>query len=108
MRRRDVNRQHARTAVPAARRQEWLPVTVDGQLPCRTYDPDLFFADSPADIERAKVICRDCPVRQRCLTSALQRHEPWGVWGGEYFDDGIVIPRKRPLGRPRKHRAPGR
>ena len=39
-------------------------------------------------------------------TGALERREPWGVWGGELFDAGRVIPRKRPRGRPRKHPIP--
>ena len=33
---------------------------------------------------------------------ALERAEPWGVWGGELFVQGVVVPRKRPRGRPRK------
>ncbi|OLR90225.1 WhiB family transcriptional regulator [Actinokineospora bangkokensis] len=72
-------------------------------LPCRSADnPDLWFADAPADLERAKTLCGDCPVRAACLASALARHEPWGVWGGEIFERGVVIARKRPRGRPRK------
>ena len=38
-----------------------------------------------------------------CLAGALDRGEPWGVWGGEIFERGVVIPRKRPRGRPRKN-----
>ena len=34
---------------------------------------------------------------------ALDRGEPWGVWGGQLFLQGAVIPRKRPRGRPRKN-----
>lgn len=72
-------------------------------LPCRSSDnPDLWFAETPADLERAKTLCGDCPVRSACLASALARHEPWGVWGGEIFERGAVIARKRPRGRPRK------
>ncbi len=71
--------------------------------PCRYNDPELFFAESPADVERAKALCVDCPVRAVCLAGALDRREPWGVWGGELFCQGVVIPRKRPRGRPRKH-----
>ncbi len=74
----------------------------DEQLPCRVNDPELFFADSPADVEYAKTLCLDCPVRLDCLTGAIERHEPWGVWGGEWFVQGVVVPRKRPRGRPRK------
>ncbi|CRK61898.1 WhiB-family transcriptional regulator [Alloactinosynnema sp. L-07] len=72
-------------------------------LPCRSAaNPDLWFADTPNELERAKVLCGDCPVRAACLASALARHEPWGVWGGEIFERGVVIARKRPRGRPRK------
>lgn len=72
-------------------------------LPCRVYDPELWFAESPSDVECAKALCQDCPVRGLCLDGALDRGEPWGVWGGELFLQGTVIPRKRPRGRPRKH-----
>jgi WhiB family redox-sensing transcriptional regulator len=70
-------------------------------LPCRS-DPDLWFAESPAALEQAKTLCASCPVRDACLAGALTRGEPWGVWGGEIFERGVVIPRKRPRGRPRK------
>jgi len=36
------------------------------------------------------------------VVGALERSEPWGVWGGELFVQGVVVPRKRPRGRPRK------
>ncbi|MGI8523834.1 MAG: WhiB family transcriptional regulator [Nocardioides sp.] len=72
-------------------------------LPCRVNDSELWFAESPADVEFAKELCRDCPVRDLCLNGALERREPWGVWGGEIFLQGVVIPRKRPRGRPRKN-----
>lgn len=71
-------------------------------LPCRVQDPELWFAESPAQLEVAKGYCESCPVRESCLAGALDRHEPWGVWGGELFDRGSVIARKRPRGRPRK------
>lgn len=70
-------------------------------LPCRT-NPDLWFADTPAELELAKLRCVDCPVRAECLAGALSRREPCGVWGGEIFERGVVISRKRPRGRPRK------
>ncbi len=72
-------------------------------LPCQAGDDaELFFAESPADLELAKTLCASCPVRAECLAGAQDRREPWGVWGGEIFDHGAVIPRKRPRGRPRK------
>ena len=76
------------------------------QLPCRTHDPEVFFAESPGDIEFAKQLCGACPMRAECLAGALERREPWGVWGGEIFQAGEVIARKRPRGRPRKNPLP--
>ena len=70
-------------------------------LPC-TEDPELFFAESPQDVESAKALCRNCAMRPACLSGALERREPWGVWGGELLLQGTVVPRKRPRGRPRK------
>ncbi|KAA9155565.1 WhiB family transcriptional regulator [Amycolatopsis acidicola] len=75
----------------------------DLDLPCRSGDADLWFAEAPADLERAKRFCADCPIREACLAGALARREPWGVWGGEIFERGVVVARKRPRGRPRKH-----
>jgi WhiB family redox-sensing transcriptional regulator len=75
------------------------------ELPCRSADPELYFAESPSDVEVAKAICQGCPVRAECLAGALERREPWGVWGGELFLSGAVIARKRPRGRPRKDAA---
>lgn len=72
------------------------------RLPCRVGDPNLWFADTPTDLERAKALCAGCPVLAECLAGALARREPWGVWGGEIFERGSVIARKRPRGRPRK------
>ena len=47
-------------------------------LPCRLGDPDLWFAESPGDVEAAKAQCRDCPLQPECLAGALERREPWG------------------------------
>jgi WhiB family transcriptional regulator, redox-sensing transcriptional regulator len=71
-------------------------------LPCHTADPDLWFSESPAELDMAKSLCAGCPVRRECLAGAVEREEPWGVWGGEIFERGMVVPRKRPRGRPRK------
>ena len=73
-------------------------------LPC-TEDPELFFAEAPGDVEQAKALCQGCRVRIACLEGALERREPWGVWGGELLLRGTVIPGKRPRGRPRKEDA---
>jgi WhiB family redox-sensing transcriptional regulator len=77
-------------------------VEAEANLPCRKFDPDLWFADSPTELDLAKSLCGTCPLRVECLAGAVERAEPWGVWGGEIFERGAVVPRKRPRGRPRK------
>ena len=57
---------------------------------CRGPQASVFFP--PAQFERkedkvarelrAKEICRQCPVREPCLTYALKIREPHGIWGG--------------------------
>lgn len=55
---------------------------------CRTVSPELFFhpegergsARQRRD-ERAKNLCRQCPVLQECRSHALAAREPYGVWG---------------------------
>ena len=73
------------------------------QLPCRGRTRSCSSPRPRSDVELAKALCLDCPVRAECLAGALERREPWGVWGGELFLQGVVIPRKRPRGRPRKN-----
>lgn len=71
-------------------------------LPCQTVDPEIFFAEWPTELERAKELCADCPLRRQCLEGALARREAYGVWGGQLVIDGVIVPRKRGRGRPRK------
>jgi len=75
---------------------------IDAATPCRSHDPELWFAESADQIELAQALCRTCPLQASCLAGALARSEPWGVWGGELFEGGVPIPRKRRPGRPRK------
>lgn len=70
--------------------------------PCREYDAELWFAEQTQTVELAKRLCRGCPIMSACLAGALQRREPWGVWGGEVLVEGIVVAKKRGRGRPRK------
>jgi WhiB family transcriptional regulator, redox-sensing transcriptional regulator len=79
-----------------------LVATDEAVLPCQQHPAELWFADHPVQLERAKALCVPCPVRATCLTGALSRREEWGVWGGQIFDGGTVIARKRPRGRPHK------
>ncbi len=95
----ELERQHESATGPTTGCSPRVDRTV---LPCRVEDPELWFAEAPAQLEEAKALCTDCPLRATCLAGALDRGEPWGVWGGEIFDHGVVIARKRPRGRPRK------
>lgn len=57
---------------------------------CRGRDATLFFSPATGELKeeklareaRAKVICRECPVRNQCLEFALDTREPYGIWGG--------------------------
>jgi WhiB family redox-sensing transcriptional regulator len=62
----------------------------------------LFFSEELQDIARAKEICALCPVMADCLEGALERREPWGVWGGQLLLNGKVLQSKRRRGRPPK------
>ena len=66
----------------------------------------LFFSDDSIDVARAKAICSKCRLTASCLEGALERDEPWGVWGGELVENGRVVVNKRPRGRPPKHPRP--
>src|SRR5699024_243868 len=48
---------------------------------CREIDPDALFVQGAAQ-NRAKLICRGCPVRTECLAEALDNRIEFGVWGG--------------------------
>jgi WhiB family transcriptional regulator, redox-sensing transcriptional regulator len=89
------------TATPIAMLFGHADVSAGLDLPCAD-DPELFFAESPEDVETAKALCQGCRAREVCLEGALERREPWGVWGGELLLRGTIVPRKRPRGRPRK------
>jgi WhiB family redox-sensing transcriptional regulator len=54
---------------------------------CLGENPELFFPDgntSPARLqtEKAKAVCRRCPVVEACLKWAMQSGQDAGVWGG--------------------------
>jgi WhiB family redox-sensing transcriptional regulator len=56
---------------------------------CRDLDDaDFFNPDQERGLararrdERAKAICRSCPVLAECRQHALTVREPYGIWGG--------------------------
>jgi WhiB family redox-sensing transcriptional regulator len=49
---------------------------------CRLHPPATFFPSDGAGVDRARKICKDCPVVGTCLEFALEERIDHGVWGG--------------------------
>lgn len=67
---------------------------------CIGEDPELFFpvgSTGPAleQVERAKAVCRVCPVSEKCLEWALASNQDAGVWGGMSEDERRTLRRSR-------------
>jgi WhiB family redox-sensing transcriptional regulator len=67
---------------------------------CRHVDTELFFpigkaGTALAEIQRAKMVCAGCPVRQDCLTFALATRQEYGIWGGYDEDERRALHRQR-------------
>lgn len=62
----------------------------------------LFFSEDLSEIARAKAICGLCLSSGECLNAAVDRREPWGVWGGELLMNGRVLTARKRRGRPPK------
>jgi WhiB family redox-sensing transcriptional regulator len=79
------------TTAPAAERPVELSVAppdadsltawmADGN--CRLHPPATFFPSDGVGVDRARKICKGCPVGERCLDYALDQRIEHGVWGG--------------------------
>ncbi|HWG92836.1 MAG TPA: WhiB family transcriptional regulator [Mycobacteriales bacterium] len=62
---------------------------------CRAGDPDDLFVTGAAQ-NRAKTVCRACPVRTECLSDALDNRVEFGVWGGMTERERRALLRRRP------------
>ena len=62
---------------------------------CKGTDPDELFVQGAAQ-NRAKLICRGCPVRTECLADALDNRIEFGVWGGMTERERRALLRRRP------------
>lgn len=74
---------------------EWMK-----RAECVHEDPELFFpvgSSGPAlrDQERAKGVCRRCPVAAQCLDWAVNVGRPIGVWGGTTEHERERLRRRR-------------
>jgi WhiB family redox-sensing transcriptional regulator len=83
--------------------QEWEDLALCRGVPDAA---ELFFSEDLGDIAAAKRVCADCPVLAPCLEAAIERSEPWGVWGGQLFLNGKALTAKRRRGRPPKSPRP--
>lgn len=52
--------------------------------PNASYGKDFFFPDEriPADVEKAKAVCRTCPVKWECFAYGFLSGQEEGMWGG--------------------------
>lgn len=90
-------------------------MTMPGQLPgpnadlwdwqlqgaCRGADASMFFHpegerghERLRREQRAKALCRTCPVLVECRTHALRVGEPYGIWGGLSESDRLEMLRR--------------
>lgn len=65
---------------------------------CHGAHPDLFFPADLAGANRAKRICRTCPIKAECLDYALVHGERHGVWGETSEAERRKLRRKMRLG----------
>lgn len=70
---------------------------------CRQYNGDDWFPErgDPVTGRQAKRICAGCDVINQCAAYALDRREPYGVWGGLTAADRTQILRARARARRR-------
>ena len=62
---------------------------------CRNGDPDRMFVTGAAQ-QKARSICRNCPVLKQCLAMALTEKIKYGVWGGTTERERRAIRKARP------------
>jgi WhiB family transcriptional regulator, redox-sensing transcriptional regulator len=63
---------------------------------CLGMDPELWFplgttGAALEQIQRAKAVCRRCPVAAQCLAWALDTRQTYGVWGGLTEDERRLL-----------------
>lgn len=86
------NTRHA--TMPASPAPNW------DHAACTQDTAELFFpvGDTPAarrQADRAKLICARCPIRDDCLTWALDTRQDQGVWGGLTEKERRTVHRRR-------------
>ncbi|MQA64165.1 MAG: WhiB family transcriptional regulator [Actinophytocola sp.] len=56
---------------------------------CAQTDPELFFPEKGEidKVRHARQLCEACEVRDACREYAIERGEPFGIWGGTTADE---------------------
>jgi WhiB family transcriptional regulator, redox-sensing transcriptional regulator len=64
---------------------------------CALVSLDLHFPKKGRkdQVKEAKQVCSGCVMRESCLKGALEREEPWGVWGGTTKLERKALQRER-------------
>lgn len=70
--------------------ENWAPSAA-----CKDQTPDALFVRG-AEQNKAKLVCKGCPVRTECLAEALDNQIEWGVWGGMTERERRALLRRRP------------
>ena len=68
---------------------------------CREMAPEVFFPQDSMGVDRARVVCLRCPVREACLEYALEHRIVHGVWGAASERERVRILRARRVRPPR-------
>jgi len=66
---------------------------------CKDTDPELFFpvgttGQALLQIDRAKQVCDECPVKIECLDFAIETNQDSGIWGGTSEEERRDIRRR--------------
>ncbi len=62
---------------------------------------EIFFSEEIPDVRIAKEVCLQCRAMEDCLKTAVEQQIGYGVWGGQFFKNGVIDQPKR-RGRPPK------
>ncbi len=60
--------------------------------------PDVFYPEETTQpsysTKTALMICERCPIRDECLSYAIESKEQWGIWGGMTAFERLKFRRK--------------
>lgn len=69
-------------------------------------NPDLWFSDNDRDKIEAKLLCLGCPFKGPCKSTAIEKREKYGIWGGTDFSTFRLPKLENNYCRKGKHKLP--